>query len=109
MPRDEVQAAYFALLRAREELEALQRYQEYLRRERERLIAAAEARRQAARTVDRRLRRALRPTDDQLDKAVEQRMRVVEDELRRLPDRIEAARRYVEESEQEHDQLKRSA
>ena len=109
MPRDEVQAAYFTLLRARDELESLQRYQEYLRGERERLVASADERQTAAQSIDRRLRRALRPTTELLDKAVEQRLRVIEDELRRLPDRIDAAKRYVEESAQEHEQLKRSA
>lgn len=109
MPRDEVQAAYFALLRAREELEALRRYGEYLELERRRLAQAVEARRALAEDVDTRLTRALRHTEEALDKAVELRRRVVADELRRLPDRIAAAESFVVESEQEHEQLKRSA
>lgn len=109
MPRDEVQAAYFALLRAREELEALQRYGEYLEAERRRLAATVERRRELVSDVDPRLARALRHTDEALDKAVELRRRVIADELRRLPGRIEAAEAFVAESEREHDQLKRSA
>ncbi|MDX1620536.1 MAG: hypothetical protein R3320_06080 [Nitriliruptorales bacterium] len=109
MPRDEVQAAYFALLRAREEVEALRRYEEYLRVERQRLARVTAEREALADTIDRKLRRGLRHTDNALDKAVELRRRVIDDELRRLPDRLEAAERYVEEAEEEHRTLKRSA
>lgn len=109
MPRDEVQAAYFALLRAREELEALRRYGEYLEAERRRLAEAAEQRHALVAEVDPRLARALRHADEALDKALELRRRVIADELRRLPDRLEAAEAFVAESEREHEQLKRSA
>ena len=52
--RDEAQAAYFALLRAREELELLTRHEEYLRAELQRLrrTAAEEAALRAAAPPD---------------------------------------------------------
>lgn len=109
MPRDEVQAAYFALLRAREELETLHRYEEYLTAELERVQASEQRRAELAAPLDRRLRRGLHHTDETLAKAAELRIRVVQDELRRLPSRIEAAAAHVEEAEQEHEQLRRSA
>lgn len=99
---DDEQAAYFALLRAREELTALQRYQEYLAAERARIDTFVTAGAELDTTVDRRLRRALRHTDDTLGEALELRRRVIADERRRLPDRIEAAQTYVDECEAAH-------
>lgn len=102
----EVEAAYFTLLRAREEVEALRRYSDYLTGERRRLQRfvrdgdALEAR------VDRRLRRPLRETDRRLAAALRGRHRVIDEELAELPDRIEAAEQFVEECRSEYEGLR---
>lgn len=103
---DEEQAAYFALLRAREELAALQRYGEYLVAERARIDTFVGAGVELDRTVDDRLRRALRHTDEPLGEALELRRRVLADERRRLPERLEAAQEYVDECEAAHAALR---
>lgn len=103
---DEEQAAYFALLRAREELASLQRYGEYLTAERARIDAFVAAGVELDQTVDPRLRRALRHTDEPLGEALELRRRVLADERRRLPDRLEAAQEYVDECEAAHAALR---
>ena len=107
MPRNEVEAAYFTLLRAREELDGLRRYEEYLRTEAQRLRRGASERRALAEAIDRRLLRALRHTEQPLQDAVEDRLRTIEDELARIPDRLTAAETYVEESEQHDSTLAR--
>jgi hypothetical protein len=102
VPRDEVEAAYFTLLRARDELSALRRWEEYLADEQRRLrrfISEGDA---LADTVDRRLRRALRHTDGPLREAVDARIATIRDEQARMPERIEAAERFVEECERDH-------
>lgn len=103
---DEEQAAYFALLRAREELASLQRYGEYLAAERTRIDAFVATGVELDQTVDPRLRRALRHTDEPLGEALELRRRVLADERRRLPDRLEAAQEYVDECEAAHAALR---
>lgn len=103
---DEEQAAYFALLRAREELASLQRYGEYLAAERARIDAFVTAGVELDQSVDPRLRRALRHTDEPLGEALELRRRVLADERRRLPDRLEAAQEYVDECEAAHAALR---
>lgn len=103
----EVEAAYFTLLRAREEVEALRRYGEYLLAERRRLQRfvgdgdALQAR------VDRRLRRPLREADRRLAEALRGRHRVIDEELGELPDRTEAAEEFVEECRAEYEELRR--
>lgn len=106
---NDVEAAYFALLRAREELVALRRYGEYLADERRRIRRFRTEGEALQDEVDRRLRRALAHTDGPLEQALRTRMGVIEDELARVPDRIEAAEAYVEECEQEHDEMRRDA
>ncbi len=105
--RDEVEAAYFALLRAREELAELRRYQEFLEKEQRRLhrfVADGDA---LDAHVDRKLRRrGIGHTDQALADAIKRRHEVIEAELERLPERIEAAEAFVEESEREHARLK---
>lgn len=104
--RDEVEAAYFSLLRAREELAALRRYDEFLHAERRRLqrfIAEGDA---LDAHVDGRLRRGIAHTDEPLGRAIADRLAVIADELKRLPDRIDAAAAFVDESEQEHNRLR---
>ncbi|MGH3443207.1 MAG: hypothetical protein ACRDUY_14440, partial [Nitriliruptorales bacterium] len=81
--RDEVEAAYFTLLRAREELAALRRYEEFLNAERRRLqrfIAAGDA---LDAHVDPRLRRGIAHTDEPLSRAIGDRLAIVADELGR--------------------------
>ena len=107
MPRDEVEAAYFTLLRAREELDALRRYDEYLLTEAQRLRRGTRERQALAESVDRRLLRALRHTEQPLSDAIEDRLRIIEDERGRLPDRIEAAEAYVRECEDHYSTLAR--
>ena len=106
MPRDETEAAYFTLLRAREDLAALRRYEEYLHDEVRRLrrfISEGEA---LADPVDPRLRRSLRHTEQPLLDAVRDRIAVITDEQVRLPTRMEAADAFVVECEQQHERLR---
>ena len=106
MPRNEVEAAYFTLLRAREELFALRRWEEYLAdelRRMRRFVSEGEA---LEDPVDKRLRRAIKHTDTPLKDALEARAAVIRDEQARLPERIEAAERFVEECERDHTALR---
>lgn len=106
MPRDDVDAAYFALLRAREELDGVRRYQEHLRDEARRLrrfIAEGEA---LADSIDRRLRRPLRHTDEPLREALRVRLAVIEEELQAVPEREKAAEDFVADCERVHAQLR---
>ena len=106
MPRDEVEAAYFTLLRAREELADLRRYAEYLADELRRMRRFTQEGQALDDTVARRLRRALRHTDGPLREALDARAAVIADEQARMGDRIAAAERFVEECEREHAELK---
>lgn len=101
--RDEVEAAYFQLLRAREEVEHLQRYEEHLLAEQQRAERALHDARQRPGEVPLRLRRVFRVNDEALVRALEQRLRIIADERRHLPDRRAAAEAFVEECELEHD------
>lgn len=102
MARDEVEAAYFALLRAREELDAIRRYDEYLLAEAQRLRRTTSEGQALLDGVDRRLTRALRHTDQPLAHAVTARLAAITDERERIPERIDAAQRYVEACERDH-------
>jgi hypothetical protein len=106
VPRNEVEAAYFALLRARDEVAGLHRYEDYLRAEAQRLRRTASEARALAEQVDRKHRRRLRHTDQPLDAAVRTRLEVIADELERLPDRVAAADAHVAECEREHERLR---
>lgn len=107
--RDDVQAAYFQLLRAREELDHVRRFAEYVEDERRRMRRVRSETEASADRVPARLRRVLRPADEQLAQALERRAGVLDDEARRLPDRIAAAQEFVVEAEREHDALRRQA
>ncbi len=99
--RDEAEAAYFTLLRAREEHTALLRFADYLNEEQRRLqrfVAAGDA---LEAHVDPRLRRDVAHTDGPLGRAIQTRLAVIDEELRRLPARIEAATAFVAECEEE--------
>lgn len=103
--RSERESAYFALLRAREELSDLQRYAEHLEDELRRL-RRAEREEAALRTnVPERVRRVLRTSDGELTDVVDRRVALIEDERARLPTRIEAAAEFVIECERHHDVL----
>ena len=102
MARDEAEAAYFALLRAREELDAIRRYDEYLLAEAQRLRRTTSEGQALLDGVDRRLTRALRHTDQPLAHAVTARLAAIADERDRIPERLAAAQGYVEECEQDH-------
>jgi phage shock protein A len=106
MPRDEVDAAYFTLLRAREELDALRRYDEFLREEQRRLRRVVS---EGAALVDQihpRLRRAISHTDAALERALREREGVLQDELDHLPGRLQSAEEFVEECERDHARLR---
>jgi hypothetical protein len=109
VPRNEVETAYFTLLRAREDLAALRRYDEYLREEGRRIRRFVSEGDALADTVDGRLRRVLRHSDGPLLEACKARLALLADEAGRLPDRIEAAERYVETCERDHEELRRRA
>jgi hypothetical protein len=106
VPRDDLETAYFSLLRAREELAALQRYDEVLLAESQRLRRSRSERVALLEQADARLLRALRHTDDPLDRAVDTRLAVIDDERARLPARIEAAAAHVDDCEREHTALR---
>lgn len=106
---DEAEAAYFTLLRAREELTALRRYDDYLGEERRRLRRFMSEGEALADTVDAKVRRPLRHTWGPMAQAVRDRIEVIEVELTLLDERIEAAEQFVAECEAEHDRLKRRA
>jgi len=97
--RDEAQAAYFALLRAREELDLLSRHEEYLRAELQRLRRSASEEAALRATAPTGPRRPLRASDDALAETVARRIALLEDELARLPARLAAAAAFVEECE----------
>ncbi|MBW3663001.1 MAG: hypothetical protein KY469_07875 [Actinobacteria bacterium] len=106
--RSDVEAAYFTLLRARDKLDALRRYGEFLEHERlrlQRFVAEGDA---LDAHVDPKLRRALLHTDRLLGDVLKVRHETITDELARLGDRIEAAETFVRECEEEHEALRRA-
>lgn len=109
MGRDDVEAAYFALLRARDDVSDLQRYQEYLADEARRLRRSTAEADALSTQAPPRLRRRLLHTDGPLADAIRGRLEVIADELRWVPDQLVAAEAYVAECEAEHDRCKRTA
>lgn len=105
MGRDDVEAAYFTLLRARTELDGLRRYEEYLERERQRILRWTSEGAALADTVDRRHRRLLTTADQQLEEVLRDRLALLAEELRQVPNRIVAAEAFVETCDQEHQHL----
>lgn len=108
MPRDEAEAAYFTLLRAREELAALQRYEDHLRDEARRLRRGSAEAAALTTPVDARLRRPFAASDEELARVVSARLDLVEDELERLPARMASAAAFVDECEAVHRGLRRA-
>jgi hypothetical protein len=106
--RDEVEAAYFTLLRAREEVSALRRYGDYLESEQRRIqrfVAEGDA---LDAHVDARLRRRIAHTDEALAGALRDRLESIRGELDRLPKRVEAAAAFVAECEHDLERLRRA-
>ena len=105
--RNEYEAAYFTLLRAREEHTQLLRYGEYLSSERERLESMAASLREGEEALPRRLRRPLNQTTKPLLEALGARRNIVLSELGRIDERLQAAQDFVAECEAEVDALRR--
>jgi hypothetical protein len=99
--KSEYDAAYFTLLRAIEEREALLRYREYLDTERERLDSFTEDTRALPEHIPTKVRRPVEQTTKPLLEAVGRRRNVVLDEVRRVGDRIANADAFVAECEDE--------
>lgn len=104
--RSEYDAAYFTLLRAREELDHLRRYQQLLEEELERLAASAEAVQERFEAVPRRFRKVVDGTDEQLLEAIGRRRSIVRSERDKVPARITAQEAFVRECEDEVDALR---
>ncbi|HSK89891.1 MAG TPA: hypothetical protein VK875_01130 [Euzebyales bacterium] len=106
--RSEYDAAYFTLLRAREEHAQLLSYREYLVNERERLDDFVAELRDRAEHLPRRMRRAVDQTTKAVVEAIGTRRSVVLAELERMDDRISNAQHFVEECETEVEELRDS-
>ena len=109
MGSDDVEAAYFALLRAQDEASDLRRYIEYLEDEARRLRRSTAEADALSTQAPPRLRRRLLHTDAPLAEAVRLRLEVIDDEMRRLPDQLADAEADVAAREAEHDRLRRTA
>jgi hypothetical protein len=96
--RSERDAAYFTLLRAREELDHLRRYQQWLDEELDRLEDVRRAV-EAAGGVPRRFRRLVESTDKPLLEALGRRRAIVRSERDRAPERVAAQEAFVQECE----------
>ena len=106
MRSKEYDAAYFTLLRARDEHQDLLRYRDFLDAERSRLDGFAAETRENIDALARRVRRPVEATTKQLLEAVGRRRAAVLDERRRVDDRIQAAEAFVEECQSEVDSLR---
>lgn len=99
--RSERDAAYFTLLRAREEHADLLTYRELLDEELRRLDAFVAESRDIGERLPRRLRKPVEQTTRQMLEAVGRRRGVIEDERRKAEQRIVDAQDFVEECEAE--------
>ncbi len=106
--RSEYDAAYFTLLRAREEHADLLHYREFLIAERDRLDAFVQQVRAQADTVPRRMRRPIDQTTKAVVEAIGVRRSVILGEYERVDERIANAQAFVEECEAELEDLRRS-
>ena len=104
--KSEYDAAYFTLLRAREEREALLRYAEFLDAELHRLEAFATETRDSLDALPRKVTRAIAATTKALLEAVGRRRAVVLDEHKRMAVRLTNAETFVEECERELESLR---
>ena len=106
--KSEYDAAYFTLLRAREEREDLLRYAEFLEAEQERLEEFATQTRDGLDALPRRVIRPIAATNKTVLEAVGRRRAAVLDERRLMDQRLENAARFVEECELELETLRRA-
>lgn len=106
--RSEYDAAYFTLLRAREEHSDLLQYREFLVAERDRLDAFVQQVRAQADVVPRKMRRPVDQTTKAVVEAIGVRRSVVLTESERIDDRIANAQAFVEECEAEVEDLRGS-
>lgn len=106
--RTDAEAAYFTLLRAIDERDALLREKEYLAGELVRLDGFADEVREREHALPHPPTRAVAATTKPLMEALGARRTAVEDALARIDERIEAAETFVRECEAEHDRLRRS-
>ena len=104
--KSEYDAAYFTLLRAREEREALLRYAEFLEAEQERLESFATETRDRMDELPRKVVRPIASTTKGVLEAVGRRRSAVLDERKRMALRLENAERFVEECELEVEALR---
>ena len=102
----EFDAAYFTLLRAREERDDLLRYAEYLEAEQLRLETFATEIRDNLDALPRKMTRPVASTTKTLLEAVGRRRSAVLDERKKMTDRLANADRFVEECELELDALR---
>lgn len=103
----EYEAAYFTLLRAREDLDHLHRYQYVLDEEISRLRGwITSLRDEVGSQVPGVIRRRLDDSVKVTIEALQERIKVVEGELRALPNRIDAQQTFVHECEHEVESLK---
>ncbi len=99
--QSEYDAAYFTLLRAREELDHLRRYQQFLDEEVDHLQSVTDRINTAAEVVPRKFRRMVDGTDKQLLESIGRRRQVVLSEQAKLPERAVAQEAFVTECEVE--------
>ncbi len=92
-------ALYYTLLRAREEHADLLAYREFLAEESHRLEAFAAETSARAGAVPRRLQRPTQATVKPLIEALGRRRGVIEEERRRIDERVARAQAFVEECE----------
>jgi hypothetical protein len=104
--KSEYEAAYFTLLRAREEHSEMLRYGEFLAIERQRLEQLAADIRTDEDALPRKLQRPVNQTTKPLLQAIGARRNIVLSELGRLDDRLSAAQAFVEECEAEVEALR---
>ncbi|HVM21580.1 MAG TPA: hypothetical protein VM307_16605 [Egibacteraceae bacterium] len=104
--RAEYDAAYFTLLRAREERDDLLRYGEYLEAEQERLERFAAETRELMDRLPRKVARPIGATTKGVLEAIGRRRSAVLDERKKMPDRLVNAERFVEECEREVESLR---
>ncbi|WP_370326306.1 hypothetical protein [Euzebya sp.] len=99
--KSEYEAAYFTLLRAREELDHLRRYAEFLDEELARLATFARTVDDAPEVVPEKFRKLVDSTAKPLVEAVGRRRAIVLGERDRIPERISAQEAFVTECEEE--------
>lgn len=99
--RSEYDAAYFTLLRAREELDHLRRYEQFLVEELDRLAAFVTAVDDAPEVVPPKYRRMVDATARPVTEAVGRRRAIVASEQRKMPERIAAQEAFVQECEED--------